>query len=651
MPFVKGKNNKAVWRHEPTRVYKSNEEAVKDYIRREKRWYKGHDGLDGDHYMYLTEFAIRARVKGERVPVDFRPADAELIFPWLRTIEDGPKDGLWFTQRGAGKSTIMSGFLPMRTAIKFPGSLQIMTSDSVKTTTTNFQDKLKPAYESMYDAFRPSLKSAWPTAKEDDQLVEFGIRRRGQLDKGSGSVIKSIETAQGPKSPAKLEGEGVIKYYVDELFKHPFPDDVYSRGDPLTKTYMTKEGCAYFFGSLSDKNARGREKAVELIKNAGTLGIEFLFMDATWVNPMIEQYDDRGNKITSGPGMYVDCRDENGYVDRKKARREIERNYKILERCANPKFALEYKLKYPLDLETMLDLAVTDYWTPEEVECANAQKNRIYYAMKDGNYEEVDQPALVHMTPSANRNEAPQIHIKYGVPRESARYFIFEEYVHGRTYGMGTDTIPFNTPNDTGNSDHASVIKCFDTNQYVAAYIDRSYDAKYIANNCINMQLLYGGCENLVEMNSIGALKTAYEIRNAQSMLAYTPSRFRPKGPAGFIQKGLNKDRNAMELTQLVRDYSVENMDLIFFWRYFEEFYGFPIRNSDFMSAMAMAEALHEEYRTIKKISESRPQSRPNTVTYGWNAEGQRIRTSNPHNGIMKDGTLDLSHIFKPMGK
>lgn len=655
MPFVKGKFGKAVWKHEAPRNYVTKEEAIKDLIRREKRWEKGHDGLDGDHYMYLTEFGIRDRVLGQRIPVDFRPADAEMIFPWLKRVEEGPKDGLWFTQRGAGKSTLMSGFLPMRTAIKFPGSLQIMTSEAVSTTITNFQDKLKPIYESMHPEFRPTLKSSWPTEKEDNQIVEFGIRKRGKIDEGSGSVIKSIETAQGPKSPAKLEGQGVIKYYVDELFKHPFPDDVFSRGGPLTKTYMKKVGCAYFFGSLSDKNARGREKAVEMIKNAGTLGIEFLFMDATWVNPEIEQYDDRGN-LMSGKDAYINCLDENGYIDRKKARKAIERNYGILEKNAAPKFALEYKLKYPLELDTMLDLATSDYWTPEEIECANAQKTVLYIAKKEENFNLVDQPALVYRAnPSADfRKEKPDIRIKYGTPREQSKFFIFEEFIAGRQYGMGTDTIPFNTPSETG-SDSASVVKCFDTNQLVAAYIDRSYDARYVSNNCINLQLLYSDqnsfCLNLVEMNSIGAMKTAYESMGLVKFLAQTPLRFRPKTPSGFMQLGLNKDRNAAELTQAVRDYTVGNMDIINFWRFFEEFYGFPLKNSDFMSAMAMVEMLHEDYRTLKTAKDHMNRPLPNTTQYGWNDQGQRVLKSIKDNGIRRDGSLDLRDIFKPIGK
>jgi hypothetical protein len=653
MPFVKGKFGRVVWKPEPVRSYKSKADAVKDYVRREKRWWNGHDGLSGDHYMYLTEFEIRERVGGAPTPVKFREVDEQMWFPWLHKTEKDASDGLCFTQRGGGKSTLMSGFVPLRTAIKKPGCQQVMTSDSVKTTAVNFYQKLKPMYESMHPEFRPSLKAAWPPLSEDDQIVEFGVRKRGKIDEGSGSIIKSIETAKGPSSPAKIEGEGVWKYYVDELMKHPFADDVFSRGGPLLKTYMKKEGSGYFFGSLSDKDARGRERAANMIKNSATLGLEVMFIDSSWVNPEIQMYSDRGELLHN---QYTICEDENGYIDRKKAKEAILRNRMILEKFASPKVFLEYCLMYPLDLNELLEISSSEYWTTEEMAAANAQKAILEEADREENWMSVDQPAIVYRkNPSADiRKEKPIIDIKYGVNREMAKFFIFEEPKPGRTYGMGSDTIPFNTANENG-SDSVSTVKCFDTNQYVAAYIDRHYDATHVGKNMINLQLMYSStespCLNLVEMNSIGAIKTAYETMGLFSWLANTPERFRPKTPAGFLQKGLNKDKNAAELVQSVRDYSVNNIDLMFFLRFFKEFHGFPFKNSDFMSSMAMTEMLHEEYKRLLIANKHKNKPRAITTSYGWNADGQRVLIKGQSNHIARDGTLDLSDIFKPIGK
>ena len=64
---------------------------------------------------------------------------------------------------------------------------------------------------------------------------------------------------------------------------------------------------------------------------------------------------------------------------------------------------------------------------------------------------------------------------------------------------------------------------------------------------------MYNYAEALVEKNSIGALKTVYENYGIMNLLAYAPLKFRPK--ATTIERGLNKDRNAPVLHQLVRNY------------------------------------------------------------------------------------------------
>jgi hypothetical protein len=130
-------------------------------------------------------------------------------------------------------------------------------------------------------------------------------------------------------------------------------------------------------------------------------------------------------------------------------------------------------------------------------------------------------------------------------------------------------------------------------------------------------------------------------------MLAWCPRRFRAKNAKP--EKGLNKDKNTTELRLLVRDYVKSNMQDIWIDRFFQEFFNFPFENTDFMDAMAMAEALHEEYRTImhkRTIEEKFPATQ---ISFTTNAKGERVMVSG-NGGAAKSGG-DFSHLFSMQKK
>lgn len=636
------KKNK--WKFSGIPDFKTTTDAVSYFSKEEKYWQKGRFGLEGDYYKYLTMYQIRDRTTGEEFYPDYRQVDHEIIFPWIREVQKNCMDGMWITQRGAGKSTLITGWLPLETALRFPGCKVIMTADSVETTRTNFSEKLKVAYDGLHTNYRPSLAAEWPDEKVEKQYVKFGVRKRGKQDQGLGSIIQSIETAHSPKSPNKLEGQGSKLVIVDEIYKHPYVSEVRSRGGPLTKRYQEKVGSMVFVGSLSDATAKGIKTANELWESAGTLGILPLFVDATWFNPLIQKYDERGILI---PGQYTDVRvDGNpGILDRKKAREAFLQNRLVLERLPNKQVLMEYIMMYPLELSELLDVSKEAWWSEEEMLEMNAQKKIVSMAVKTKDHTKCDRGAVIYKD-----HVRDALKIDYDVYEDTARYFILEEPVEGRSYGVGIDTIPFVT-NNTEGSDHVAVVKCFDTNQYVAMYAERSYDANIVARNTINLQKLYYDAPALIEKNSIGALKTAYENLASMSYLAFTPLRFRPKG--WQRDRGLNKDRNTPELRQLVRDYLFGramddgNLQYMYMRRFFDEYPLFPFENTDFIDAMAMAEALHEDHRTLMKYR-SKEATVPATKVVYKTINGKRVMTINGGGNIAKDGTLDLSHMFKP---
>lgn len=620
-----------IWKHEQP-DFRNEGEKLKYYIREEKRWHSGFDGLSGDYYYYLTQFTIKNRVTGERLSPDMRPVDKDVIFPWLAEVDKKKADGMWITQRGAGKSTIMNGFLPLKTAIWNPGCKVIMTSEAVDTTKMNFSDKLKISYDGMDEFYRPGVIGTWPDEKSDKQFVKFGKREKGQNDSGLLSTIQSVETAFSAKSPSKLEGQGARAVIVDEIFKHPYVEEVRSRGAALVREFMRKEGSLYYVGSLSDATAKGLKNALDMWQNAATYGIVPLFVDASWFNPFIPVYNEDGSLVNN---KYTDVRDSKGYVDRVKAREALLNNRRILEKLPNKKAFMEHCLQYPNDINELLDIATDSWWEDETVMMYKDQKHEVDVAVKNRNFNKCDQPAYIHPKQDGD------MEIKFIEKREGAKYYIFELPVIGRTYGVGIDTIPFTTINEKG-SDHIAAVKCFDTNQYVAYYAERTYDADDAARRTIYLQKLYNNAVALVEKNSIGALKTSYKHSGNMDMLAWCPRRFRAKNARP--EKGLNKDKNTTELRLLVRDYVKSNMQDIWIDRFFAEFFNFPFENTDFMDAMAMAEALHEEYRTImhkRTIEEKFPAS---SVSFTTNAKGERVMVTG-NGGAAKPGG-DFSHLF-----
>lgn len=638
------------WKFAGIPEFASESDADRYFDKESNYWVKGRYGLTGDFYKYLTMYKIRNRVSGEEFFPDYRMVDCERIFPWIQDVLKNKQDGMFVTQRGGGKSTVFLGYLPLETAIQNPGAKVIMTSESVSTTATNFSEKLKVAYEGLHPYYRPSLVAEWPDEKAAKQYIRFGKRTRGKDDQGSKSIIQSIETAKDEKSPSKLEGQGCIMLLVDELYKHPFTNEVRSRGGPLLLEGKKKVGSMISVGSLSDPTAKGLQNAIDMVENASTIGLNVLFVPASWFNPYIEMYDDHGRLI---PNQYHDVT-KNGnpqFIDVKKAEAVLRKNRSILERLPNKKLYYEEIMKYPLELDELLKVTQDAWWTEYEQEEINRQAGVVKVAFSNKDFSRCDRPAYV-----IKDKESETFKLEYqGVSDDTAKFFVFEEPVLGRSYGVGIDTIPFNSENKEG-SDHVALVKCFDTDQYVAGYYDRTYDAGVVARNTAILQIIYNKAPALVEKNSIGALKTVYEFMGLLDLLAFAPVKFRAK--AATIERGLNKDKNAATLHQLVRNYlfgepgslsTDRGLELMYMRRFFKEYIKFPFENADFLDAMAMAEALHTEHRRIllhKKMYGSNNQA-GQTVQYRTiNGVRQMVVSSNNH--VSKQtGELDLSGLFK----
>jgi hypothetical protein len=89
------------------------------------------------------------------------------------------------------------------------------------------------------------------------------------------------------------------------------------------------------------------------------------------------------------------------------------------------------------------------------------------------------------------------------------------------------------------------------------------------------------------------------------------------------------------------------SLKYMFMRRFYDEYPFFPFENTDFIDAMAMAEALHEDHRTLMR-HRSKDAQVPQTKIIYKTVNGKRIMTREGATKIAKDGSLDLSHLFKP---
>jgi hypothetical protein len=644
MGFVKGQ-----WRYSGVPDFRTKEEALKYFIREEKRWDKGFDGLPGWYYKYLTQYKIKDRYEGYVIHPEYREADHELIFPWLQETIMKNMDGLWLTQRGAGKSTIIGGPAVMETAMGFPGSQVIITADTLTNIQTMFEEKLKPCYFGLHENLRPTMSGQWPSVTGKNMpVVQFSEKFKTDgkwVERGITSVIRGLDTVSKGEGN-KVEGQGAKLFVIDELFKHPNIESVSSKSQALTRRYQKKVGTILYVGSCSDATAKGLQSAVDLWTNAGTYGINTLFVPASMLNPEYPVYDADGNLI---PNRYESVIDKNNRINISKAEECIKNTRKVLERLPNKRKLIEYILQYPLHVEEILDVNTESWWDIETIEQQKIQKNVVQISVKARNYDSpesrCDRPAILIEDPQTKEPK-----LIYTTNRENATVFIFREPQPNCIYGMGTDPIPGSTSNEDG-SDHVAVVKNFDSNQYDAYMAVRSYDMADICKRQILLQRLYNNCINLPEKNAVGAMLALYKEWGFLNMLSKTPRRFRTK--TGSVDYGLNKDSNSTQLQQLVRQYVKDNMGLIYLERFFNEFLRFPYENTDLMSAMAMVEALHEDYRNLNKRKGSDNRSAINSVHYIVDSFGRRVMSKTPGTSgmIKRDGSLSLGDVFRSLNK
>jgi len=632
MGFVKGQ-----WRHVPVPEFRTTEEAIKYWNREEKRWNDGFDGMCGMYYKFLTQYKIINRVTGIISAPDYRAVDHEEVFPLIeQTLKDN-RDLIAFTQRGFAKSTIFGGFVPLEVAIRYPNSTTIITADTMDNIKVTFEEKLKNQYDNLHPHIRPKMSASWPQfSNKTMPVIQFTEKVKnknsvGWHNQGINSIIRGIDT-EAQDGGGKVEGKGAKAVIIDEIFKKKFVASTLSKGMAIVTDRMRKKGSMFLVGSLSSATADGIKTAIELWDEADIRGINRLFVSAAKVNEEYAEYTE-GGLLT---GKYISVVDSNGKIDEAKGRECILKIRKALSKLADPNVLIEYILQFPLEVDELLSVHTESWWSPEIIAKQREQKKTVEVAIKNKDYTQCEMPSLVYRDREGN--------IKHEILENAkqAKIFLFRLPQPNTVYGFGSDPIPGTTENKDG-SDWITGIKNFDTNQYDGYYVNRAYDLEPIIDHLILLQEWYNNAQNLIEKNASGAALAIYRQKNALHLLAKTPKRFRAKTNRG-TEYSLNKDTNKTSLHQLVTSYVNANIYNIYSERFHKEFLDFPYKNTDYMSAMAMCEALHEDYNS-KPVRASQPIV--TNVRYVTDSQGRTRLSTDSSIPLNKDGSLDLQSLFK----
>jgi hypothetical protein len=553
--WKKGRKSEGNWRKEQRR-----------------RWREGFKDLTGIHYFYLTQIQI-ADSFGDPIRPKWRDADDTIFTEFDYCYKNGI-DLYVFKRREIGLSSIFGGVIPLWMLIMHPNSNTAMTSADLTRVKELLSNKLIFQHAVLEDWIKPKRKTYEPSSGATFQEID----ENGEVGDNT-AKITCRQTSQDKKDVTNLEGPRLIYAFLDELFQHPFPQHV--RGSVLgsMRKGLKKIGVIVAGGSAGSITRLGKEEALKIVKQAETNSLRTLFMKGTEAIDAADVKNDKGENI-SEENFCI-----NGWSDSKRAEAYIKWQRAVLDLSAD-KTELNWFIKqYPLTMDEVLmsdevgviPEEITNAIPAQERELKNFPRNirrvRVYL-------DENGKPSFINDPQGA--------------------WMIVEEPVTGRTYEMGTDMAKqlmtkeeaTMDPKSTKRSMNCAVIKCVETDTYVAIYLRRTSDEKLIYREISIAQKLYMDCKNMVERNTMDVLYLGYKYDNNLDALAYQPKWIGSKGWKAKTIRGVYKAGNEEKILTALFAYFRVYLHNVDFPIVLEQLKVFGIENADIMDAMAMCEVL-----------------------------------------------------------
>lgn len=543
------------------------------YDEQKRRWKEGHAGLSGIHYLYLTQMKIKD-AEGNLIRPMWRDVD-ELILDRFLECYDNETDLYVFKRREIGLSSIFGGLIPLWISIMFPGSTSLMTSADLTRVSDLLANKFYAQWGSLDDWCR-SKKVTYEKTKG----IKLAERDEDGQETGNVADIVCRQTSQDKKDVTNLEGARAKYAFLDELFLHPYPEEVRSSVESCLMSGMGRTGIMVAGGSAGSVSRVGLKQINKIIESARTGMTSVLFISGAMGITSATIRDEKGKKI----GTEDFC--INGWSDVARAEAYINWQREVYEAGGDTGNLKSFIKRYPLTLDEVLTpddtgvipKDVADLIPDQELELKNNPRNLRRISITDngmGSISFVNDP--------------------------KGYTTISEPPVKGMTYEMGTDCIPMLMdkkemtldPDATEHSMHCSTVKCVETNSYVAILLLRTSDEKLIYQETMKLQLLYNGCLNMFERNRGDVLYLEYKNAGTLAMLAFQPVWIGSKGYKKNTMRGVYKDGNNTEkIYNAGFSYFRENMQNVDFPIILEQLRSFGLENADVIDAIFMCEVL-----------------------------------------------------------
>lgn len=550
-----------------------------------RRWKDGFADLKGIHYFYLTQMKIKD-AEGNLIRPMWRDIDGIILDEFLSCLED-EIDLYVLKRREVGLSSIFGGLIPIYMAIMYPGSTSLMTSADLTRVTDLISEKFIAQHGALEDWVQPK-RTSYDKSKGHVTLAE--IDEDGKQTGNEARVI-CRQTSQDRKDVTNLEGARAKYAFLDELFLHPFPEEVRGSVESCLMTGMKRAGIMVAGGSANSISRLGLKEARNIQKSAQSGHVRMLFLSGAYGISEATMRDVNGKKI----GVENFC--VNGWSDIARATAYIMWQRAILDMNPNKTNLLSYIKRYPLtDAEVLrsdeagiIPKDVADRIPEQETEIQSNPRNLRYIRIIDTND--------VMSFENVQGNVGGKIEFE-----PNGKWFISEAPVPGERYVMGTDCIGImgkkselksGQSNEDDRSFHASVIKRVSTNSYVGLYMVRTSDIDRIYEDVTMGQKLFENCQNMIERNSAGNLYDRYRADGNLEGLAFQPVWLGAKGYKKNTVRGIYKDANAERLYSTMFDYFREHMDKVDFGVILEQLRNFGLENTDIMDAIVMCEAFH----------------------------------------------------------
>jgi hypothetical protein len=538
-----------------------------------RRWKHGHAGLSGIHYFYLTQMKIKD-AEGNLIRPIWRDVDETILDKFLECYAN-ETDLYVFKRREIGLSSIFGGLIPLWISIMYPGSTSLMTSADL----TRVSDLIANKFYAQWGSLDDWCRSKKVTYEKSKGIKLAELDEDGQ-ETGNVADIVCRQTSQDKKDVTNLEGARAKYAFLDELFLHPYPEEVRSSVESCLMSGMGRTGIMVAGGSAGSISRVGIKEINKIIEGARSGMTAVLFLSGAMGITSATIRNEHGKKI----GVEDFC--INGWSDVARAEAYINWQREVYDAGSDKGKLKSFMKRYPLTLDEVLtpdDVGVipkdvADRIPEQELELKNNPRNLRRIAISNngmGSLSFVNDP--------------------------KGFWLISEPPVKGMTYEMGTDCIPMlmkkdemtMDPEGTERSMHCSVIKCIETNSYVAILLLRTSDEKLIYEQTMNGQLLYGGCLNMFERNRGDVLYLEYKNAGTLAMLAFQPVWIGAKGYKKNTTRGIYKDgQNTEKIYNAGFSYFREYMQNVDFPIILEQLRSFGLENADVIDAIFMCEVL-----------------------------------------------------------